>query len=333
MYVMKKLLLSIVTTLLSTTMIWAAEGGKLTASTDPIDPTQDVTLHYDGAGTNFANWEPSCFVHTWLVPKSGETFSKGYSTEWISCAGDAAYAAIDAKRKMTLISKGHYEMVINIKSFFGVADEDLTKIAKIGVIVCTQWVINGGNNQTIDLFAAVGEPLIASDKFSFNWGVQDQPGWQSVLFTNSNGDGNTFTTTVTVPDDFSTLSYFVGYNGGGIGDPVFVESRSETKLLSTMPGIASGQRVFTIYKDSQDKNWFISANGATAIQEHATAEGVYSCQGLVRADFEKATDVVIYTIGGQMVASIRQTRSLEQPLSTGLYIVKAGNQIQKVMVR
>ena len=135
--------------------MWAddKQGGKLTSTVTPINPTETVTITYDGTGTNFANWQPKCFIHTWLVNKTGETFSGNYNMSWASCNGDNDYNNLPAKVKMTFVSNGKYSISMNIKEFFDVADEDLAKIEKIGVIVRAQY--SGDNNQTNDFFINV----------------------------------------------------------------------------------------------------------------------------------------------------------------------------------
>ena len=146
--------LSLLVALATVTMAWAAQGGTLTSSKTPIDPTQTVTLTYDGTGTNFANWEPSCFIHAWLVAADGQTLSKSYSTDWASCNGDGDYASLASKLKMTYSgTKGKYTISMNIKEFFNVADADLPKIGKLGVIVRAQY--EGDNNKTDDMFVNV----------------------------------------------------------------------------------------------------------------------------------------------------------------------------------
>ena len=138
--------------------MFAAQGGTLSSSpAAPIDPTATVTLTYDGSGTNFDKWTPECFIHTWLAAKSGQTFSKEYTTEWFAAQGDLTSVA--ENRKMTYAgTAGMYTISMNIQSFFGVSDEDLPKIEKLGVIVCTQWVgdpKDEENNKTEDMFLNV----------------------------------------------------------------------------------------------------------------------------------------------------------------------------------
>ena len=125
----------------------------MTSSKTPINPTETVTLNYDGTGTNFANWEPQCFVHAWLEAAEGKTFSKEYRPAWASCNGDEDYKNLDAKVKMTLVEKGKYTIDINIKDFFDVAEADLENIGKLGIIVRAQY--EGDNNKTNDLFLDV----------------------------------------------------------------------------------------------------------------------------------------------------------------------------------
>ena len=153
---MKRLFSFVVSALFCVSM-FAKEGGTLTCSpAAPIDPTATVTLSYDGTNTNFNNWDPQCFVHAWLVPVDNQTFSQEYGTDWATCNGDENYAALDDKVKMTYVSRGHYTISMNIQSFFGVADEDLEKIEKLGIIVRAQYP--GDNNQTNDFFLNVAIP-------------------------------------------------------------------------------------------------------------------------------------------------------------------------------
>ena len=153
--------LSLLVALATVTMAWAAQGGTLTSSNTPIDPTQTVTLTYDGTGTNFANWEPSCFIHAWLVAADGQTLSKSYATDWASCNGDDDYALLESKLKMTYSgTKGKYTISMNIKEFFNVADADLPKIGKLGVIVRAQY--DGEDNKTSDMFVDVAYTAPAS---------------------------------------------------------------------------------------------------------------------------------------------------------------------------
>lgn len=148
---MKKLLFSFVL-LFSTVAMFSKERGTVTASTNPIDPTQDVTITYDGKGTNFANWQPLCHVYLWLKDANNQDIST-YKMDWVSCNGDADYAKLDDKVKMTYVSSGVYKITVNIQKFFNVPDVDLAKIAKLGVIVRAQY--DGDNNQTEDMFLDV----------------------------------------------------------------------------------------------------------------------------------------------------------------------------------
>jgi len=142
----------------------AAEQGTLTPNPNPIAPNQSVTISYDGTGTNFDKWTPQCFIHVWLVPKTGMTFTGNYAPDWAACNGDADYANIDAKYKMTYSgTAGKYTITIpNLCTFFGVLDDDKTKIDKFGVIVRAQYT--GENNQTIDFLLPVSEVQTNLDK-------------------------------------------------------------------------------------------------------------------------------------------------------------------------
>lgn len=142
----------------------AAEGGVLSSNPATIIPNQSVVVSYDGTGTNFANWTPRCFIHVWLVPKTGMTFTGSYAPAWIACNGDTDYDNIDAKYKMThdgVANSGKYSITIpNLYTFFSVQEADKTKIDKLGIIVRAQY--SGSNNQTIDFLLPVGDAMLAS---------------------------------------------------------------------------------------------------------------------------------------------------------------------------
>lgn len=97
----------------------------------PINPSADALIEFDGSGSNFGNWTPSTYVHIWLIVKDGMTFSKDYSTVWKACDGDTDYGTIDANRKMThngVTNSGKYSISVNLESLLNIASADLTKI-------------------------------------------------------------------------------------------------------------------------------------------------------------------------------------------------------------
>lgn len=193
------------------------QGGVLSTSlTQPLDPATDVTLTYDGTGTNFAAWTPKCFIHAWLVGEDGENLGS-YSTEWVACNGDDDYNDnVAANRKMTYAEvAGKYTIDINIKSFFEVADEDLPKIARMGVIVCTQYV--GGTepnkNKTTDLFADINhtylQPVYLHGNFAGDsWANTD-------VLTKNHTDGTASITLTSLPANTTyTFGMRIGCSGG-----------------------------------------------------------------------------------------------------------------------
>ena len=158
---MKKIF-SVLATVLFSATLFAAQGGTLTVDPEgPINPSNKVKLSYDGTGTNFDTWEPQCFIYAWLVAEDGQTFSKEYKTPWVAAKGTGSdeFKGLDSKRLMTYSgTKGKYSIELTIKELFGVADEDLAKIARLGVIVCSEWV--GGDedkNKTNDFFLDVNK--------------------------------------------------------------------------------------------------------------------------------------------------------------------------------
>lgn len=155
----KKYIFSLLALCISASM-WAAEGGKLTSDISPIDPSKNVTLTYDGTGTNFANWDPKCYVHIWCLDANGELL---YTTDWedCNCNGDGDYENLAAKLKMTQKERGIYTITLNIQSFFEVPSNELGNIAKLGIIVRAQYP--GDNNQTKNFYLDVALPLSCTE--------------------------------------------------------------------------------------------------------------------------------------------------------------------------
>ena len=173
---MKKFFSLFIVTLFSVSM-WAAQGGTLTATMSPIYPTETVTLTYDGTGTNFANWTPECFIHAWLIDKNDNNLS--YGTDWETAP--ANFGALDGKLKMTLVSQGIYTISMNIKTFFGVADEDLDKIGKLGIIVRAANVEDNDNNKTNDMTLSVAYELYMKN----SWGTAEWT-WKEMTWNSTN---------------------------------------------------------------------------------------------------------------------------------------------------
>lgn len=324
---MKKSLLFLFVFAMATTL-FAQQGGTLTSDPEVIDPTGNATLYYDGTGTNFASWEPMCYIHTWLDAKDGEIFSKSsYSTTWTECNGDDDYNALDDKVKMTYDgTPGKYSIAINIKTFFDVADEDLEKIKQLGVIVKTQYSANGNNDKTKNLYVSVGELVTASDRFHLAYGVEEEEGWQFPEFTADETDeaGNKFTLEMTIPDNVAELSCYVGYNGGGTGNPTWTAGKSNTIPMSSIDNVTAGTKgVFTIYKDSDSPNWWLNFTPeATVALEQISAASVYANNGTIYAD----GNLEIFTLTGINVTSTNGNLK-------GAYIVKVDGKPSKIMVK
>ena len=320
---MKKTLLFALSLIIATSL-FAKQGGTLISTPTPIDSSQDAVLNYDGTGTNFTNWTPKCFIHAWLVPKAGETFSKSYGTEWATVDGDVDYANLDAKVKMThdgVDKSGKYSITINIASFFNVDAADMAKIGQLGIIVRAQYP--GDDNQTNDLFLSVGEVTPTSDRFSLAYGVDGQEGWAFPEFTDS-GDGNKFVLDMTLPADITNLSCYVGYNNGGTGAPSYLVEKSETILMSSIANVVAGVKgQFSIYKDSASKNWYLSftPDSATALDKISTAS-IYALNGTIYA----AGNLEIFTLTGINITS--KNGNLK-----GAYIVKVDGKVSKIMVK
>ena len=224
--------------------LWAAEGGTLTSNVTPIDPSRDVVLTYDGTGTNFAIWDPKCYVHVWCLDAAGTQL---YTTSWSTCNGDGDYNNLDAKLKMTQQSPGIYTITLNIQSFFGVPSNQLGNIAKLGIIVRAQY--QGDKNQTTNFFLDVAlpactEPVITASNTSFSAevgkdltlsGISVTPScsyqWTATggtltdettltpVFTAASAGTYTLTLTATNGDCTATKAFAVTVTGGGTTVP------------------------------------------------------------------------------------------------------------------
>lgn len=190
---------------------YAAEGGTLTPNPNPIIPNQSVLISYDGTGTNFASWTPRCFIHVWLVPKTGQTFTGNYAPAWATCNSEGDYDAIDAKYKMThdgVTNSGKYSITIsNLYTFMGVLNEDKTKIDKFGVIVRAQY--SGDNNQTQDFLLNVGDATtsLSSSNFNPSFNLSSQTGTIKVRF-NGNAQVDLFSLTGQLIHSESAVNQF-----------------------------------------------------------------------------------------------------------------------------
>ena len=267
-------------------MAIAKQGGVLTCNPDPIDPSMPVTVSYDGTGTNFANWEPKCHIHAWVVSKSDPSKSIA-NMDWANCKGDADYAALDSKVKMTQTAIGKYEITLTIKDFFGLTDDQVADAGKLGIIVRAQY--GGDDNQTSDMFLAIGEPIIPVDRFGINWGVDQQEGWQSAEFVQSQENENIYTVEVEVPEDFADISFWVGKNKNGVGNPEWNEGISATALLSAIEGVKAGMNVFAIDKTSTEKNWDIKDQKIVVLGAGGAANAI-----IVEAALLGAREIVVY---------------------------------------
>ena len=320
---MKKTLLFVLSLIIATSL-FAKQGGTLISTPTPIVPEQDAVINYDGTGTNFTTWTPKCFVHAWLVPKTGEIFSKSYGTAWATVNGDIAYANLDAKVKMThdgVANSGKYSITINVASFFNVDPADMAKIGQLGIVVRTEK--SGDDNQTNDFLLSVNEIKTPSDRFSLAYGEQGKAGWAFPEFTDS-GDGNKFILDMTLPADITNLSCYVGYNNGGTGNPTWTAGKSETILMSSIANVTAGAKgQFSLYKDSPSKNWYLSftLDTATALDKISTAS-IYALNGTIYA----SGNLEIFTLTGLNVTS-------ENGNLKGAYIVKVDGKVSKIMVK
>lgn len=338
---MKKITSLFFAILLANSFTYANQGGTLTASPDPIVANQSVTINYDGTGTNFASWTPMCYVHTWLVAKSGETFSQSYGTAWVNISGDTDYAALDAKLKMThdgVPNSGKYSITIaDLFVYFGVAEVDKAKIGQLGMIVKTQWSNNGASDITNDMFLSVGEPAVAVDKFHFAYGVDGQSGWTFVNFVKNESDPNKYEATATIPADYSTISCYVGWNNGGFGNPIWTNTAgglSNTVLMSTISNIKSGEVTLSIYKDATISNWGVSVpllNNTNATNKSGV--NITALSGIINAHFNGAAQVQLYTFTGQLIRSAVVENQFTQAVKNGAYLLRINGATHKVVVR
>lgn len=337
---MKKITILLFVFLSSLTSIFANQGGVLTSTPTPIVPNQTVTINYDGTGTNFATWTPMCYIHAWLNPISGQTFSQSYSTPWVNCAGDMAYDALDAKLKMTHVgaaNSGQYTITIpDLTAFFSVAAGDVSKIASLGIIVKTQWSTNGASDQTNDLLLAVGSAAVASDKFNFAYGIANQSGWTFLDLTKNANNPDQYEVFTTLPD-LTGLSCYVGWNSGGIGNPTWTNTgggHSNTVLMTSISSMKSGQVWIVINKSSTADNWGVNVPLNTSTIEPNKNEITISEQnGLIKARFSGIAQVELFNATGKLISSTSATNEFTQSVTNGIYLLRINGQTHKVLVR
>ena len=324
--------------LLTFTLSAQKQLGSISYNPNPIVPNQAVVINYDGTGTNFANWTPMCHFHAWLVPVSGQSFSKSYGTPWNQIAGDEQYNALDSKYKMThngVANSGQYSVTIdNIVTFFNVDPVDIPKIGQLGFIVRTQW--GGDSNQTIDFFLSVGEEAVvpvATDKFNFAFGVPDQSGWVFADFTKSSNDPDKYEVSITLPADFSQISYYVGWNNGGIGNPGWIDGRSSLKLVNTINGIKAGVNNLFIYKTSTVENWGVAVPVSTSV-DGAIAKAIVRVDGSVlRVNSDNSILIELYNMAGTQILRTSSQNEWSYKLDKGLYILKLNGESRKISIR
>lgn len=249
----------------STMAIFAQkQGGIFSVTPDPIDPTQDAVVHYDGTGTNFANWTPQCHVHIWLVPKAGQTFTGNYDISWNSVDGDAQYAALEDKFKMTHVgpdNNGQYEMTLNVQNYFGVNQDDLEKIEKIGIIVRSQYP--GDSNQTEDNFLNVAytPPVVSEDTDNFAIFMKKTSDSEWSRYGMNKNEDNTFSVTVNMGREYDSYQLRVAYLYGTELPTAELGDLNTVVNASTIEGYGYGMTTFTVDPTSTASNWGITATG------------------------------------------------------------------------
>ncbi|MFZ4725053.1 MAG: hypothetical protein ACOYMD_06365 [Paludibacter sp.] len=335
---MKKITTLFIIFFLTIGFVQAKQGGVLTSNPTPIIPNQSVTINYDGAGTNFVTWTPMCYIHAWLNPISGQTFSKSYSTPWSTCAGDADYTALDAKLKMThdgVANSGKYSITIaDLTAFFTIASEDISKIGTLGIIVKTQWSTNEANNVTNDFLLTVGEAAVGSDKFNFAYGVDGQPGWTFLDLTKDEINTNQYEVNTTITD-LTGLSCYVGWNNGGFGNPTWTNTGgglSKTVLLSSVSNARTGNVWIIINKTSTADNWDVNFPLNTSKQDLSKNELKISCSNnILKADFVGFANIELFSISGQLLRTAYVENQFTELVKNGAYLLRVNGKTFKLL--
>lgn len=332
---MKKFTLSLLALCLSIFFASAKEKGSMTYSPNPIDPTASVTIHYDGTGTNFDKWQPECFIHAWLV--MGEGAVGNYATEWSTVAGDLS--VVPAQQHMTYDgTPGLYSITIsNLVDFFGVNEPDISLIKQLGVIVRTQYP--GDNNQTEDFLLSVGEVAVPEEKFNLAYGMDGVEGavWEFPMFTQHPENANMLYVTVKLPANFNELSYYVGWNQAGFGQPGWVgepDGHSVTALMNTIQTVVEGDVLFTIDKTSTSPNWGIV--GAPVISGLKTTENnakVAVSNGTIQAQIDGIAQVELFTTTGQLIDHAQVNGFYSNTPEAGIYLLRINGEVYKIAVR
>lgn len=220
----------------------------------PINPSADTLIEFDGSGSNFANWTPSTYVHIWLIVKDGMTFSQNYSTVWKACDGDTDYATIDTNRKMThdgVANSGKYSISVNLESLLNIASADLTKIDSLGIIVLTQYskYDTNNNNSSANAYLDVeaNAPVVSTVQGNFTpTAYKDEA--MTFAPTSTNITTPVYTFEVKTPSTSSYSTITSPYTPTEIGNYSFVahvaeQANSATILASDTVSVTVSERI------------------------------------------------------------------------------------------
>jgi hypothetical protein len=181
---------------------------------------------------------------------------------------------------------------------------------------------------------ANGSSLEAVDRFKIEYGIDGQAGWQSAYFTQSATSADVFTASVTLPMDYEEIQYWVGYNGGGTGSPVWVEGSSAQAYISTIAGIKGGDNTLTIRKSSTALNWGIATSATGIAKAPASQEVQYLINGNeLTVNVTEAAVVSIYHVSGQLIKQTPVYKQLNHFLNKGFYVLKVNNQSFKILIK
>ena len=83
-----------------------------------------------------------------------------------------------------------------------------------------------------------------------------------------------------------------------------------------------------------DTEFALYCSGFEAVEEQQDITlKAYAAQGCLRIESQEPTDIMVYDLTGRMVAARSMTTTCSFDLTPGLYLVRGGNNVVKVMVR
>ncbi|MEI6754210.1 MAG: hemoblobin-interacting domain-containing protein [Paludibacter sp.] len=176
------------------------------------------------------------------------------------------------------------------------------------------------------------------DKFVFAYGIDGKPAneWTYLTMTQNANNPDQYEVNTTLPD-LTGLSCYVGWNGGGTGEPVWTNSNgghSNTVLMSSISTMKSGLVWVVVFKDSTSQNWGVNVPlNTSTIESNTTKVSIYSSNSIIYTHFAGIAQVELFNSTGQLIRSVKAENQFSQMVKTGIYMIRINGKTHKVLVQ